>query len=1348
MTGFLGRVLGAEGGPVGTCFQVAPGVLVTAAHVLEDLGAEDPGAAVRVDPLAGGDPFDAHVIAMHSRYDLAVLRGSRELATTIPRLAATGTVPIGAEVTLTAAGHLDDANYTYRIVTATGVWKGAAVRDGTELGRFTSHDVLPGMSGAPVCLASDGSVVGVQSGRYNSRDGWFAHSVWVGRTEVLAELLRRVAPVSLLDVSPPSVLWRERRATYLAAVTRSARERRDSFLVGNCGPPLVPAFVRKQDDGTSKTTPTALPAADLLSMTGDCLLLGGPGAGKSRLLWSWALELTGSATRLPVLVQAGDLATAVGSPLGPVPALDSLVAAVGAALTATGREGLPWLAEWFNAPQAGEVEWIVLVDGLDEVPDERLRNRVRAALTALSADPAWRGRVIVASRPPQAADGAVWQAARYELVPFGASERARFVHGWFPELGFADPGHAARDFLAELDQRGLHDLAGIPLMLVVLAQLFTFGHGQTLPESRVEAYEQIVDKAHRQRVRGGETDEILAWHDEHLPAAVEALHERLGGVDGLLSLLAFARFRGHADSAVDWIADQTRDLRRTTRLSPDHWRVVVQEALRRNSLLVAQGGDFYFVHATLHEFFSARHLARDTRLSRELLWLVASDVTRACDNTFMEWVFAFWSAWPPFTTTLLRLPKKRDPLSAYTFLAELVRRWVRIDPSVTEAAKTHLRTMLAAGSPPDDPLTIPYLSAALRDQRGFDALVAIAGDPAYGVASVNAAARMVALRKPGAADLLADATDAFVTAPEPVRFTDDDARTRREAAQNLARHEHPRAPGILRRLLEDPRADDGRTRRYVCGLLGDRPSPHLADVMTYLFTAVATSDEHEARTRGDCVKVLLRMTDPGSADRFARLAAADTMPGKQRAKAAIRLADLGDPRAGDLLAALTDEPDDETLQDVAWALVRIGDHRAIPPLVAISERTPVIWLWWRQVKAATTNGDPRTANVLLAAAEAPGMSRSHGSEILRWLTLVGDQPGTEAAAAEPGMGWHLFKLADALARRHDRRYATLLARWADELVDEGPTWDDDRRWAARVLAAPDRLLGDGLLADYVTARDIDPHRRMHELNDLRYTDHPRAVDCLLAVHREFEARADLEGHHSPRRHVVHLLAEAGNLAVVPVLAEYVRNPDRYRSGWRPPLELLVGLDGQEVADTLVELAPHVESKDQWRLAHKLSEMEDPRVCAVLAEWVIAAAGHWRFFDGVDWRFRRLREINDRHLVTVHERLMDYVLTGRSDVTPGWAIADVAGVGGPHAADVLAQWAADPRFRRTDRNEAIRALATVDPARAAELGHDTTTNAAPERPRPTSQLAVVFQHYKRNRDHAPHRPRARPRSTIG
>ena len=84
--GYLGRVLGPAGGPLGSCFQALPG-LVTALHVVEEvisaaavprLAAEvDLGAAtiVQVDGLAHDSPpaTDATVLAVDRIHDLAVL---------------------------------------------------------------------------------------------------------------------------------------------------------------------------------------------------------------------------------------------------------------------------------------------------------------------------------------------------------------------------------------------------------------------------------------------------------------------------------------------------------------------------------------------------------------------------------------------------------------------------------------------------------------------------------------------------------------------------------------------------------------------------------------------------------------------------------------------------------------------------------------------------------------------------------------------------------------------------------------------------------------------------------------------------------------------------------------------------------------------------------------------------------------------------------------------------------------------------------------------------------------------------------------------------------------------------
>ena len=194
--GYLGRVLHPTSDePAGTCFQLTPGVLATAWHVLNDLGAGAPGAGVRIDPLADGPAFDAVVKQVDPVHDLAVLRTDSPLpqcVTGVDRTDAakhdhnTGVVVAGFGEVPSADGR------TYRYMMAPGRWGHTTVRDdGVRLGRFSTQDVLRGMSGAPVRRSADDVVIGVVCARYNSDSGWLRDSVWVARTEDLALLVPR-----------------------------------------------------------------------------------------------------------------------------------------------------------------------------------------------------------------------------------------------------------------------------------------------------------------------------------------------------------------------------------------------------------------------------------------------------------------------------------------------------------------------------------------------------------------------------------------------------------------------------------------------------------------------------------------------------------------------------------------------------------------------------------------------------------------------------------------------------------------------------------------------------------------------------------------------------------------------------------------------------------------------------------------------------------------------------------------------------------------------------------------------------------------------------------------------------
>ncbi|MGH8910072.1 MAG: CHAT domain-containing protein, partial [Egibacteraceae bacterium] len=195
--GFLGRVLTESGDPIGTCFQVEPGVLVTAWHVVDDLGAGDEDATVRVDPLQGGTSTVARVARVDPVHDLAVLlMQGNALPACVAGLAATDEIEMDTRLSITGVSELPDPEHSYRFLNASAKWRGGTTRDDqVSLGRLEASGVVRGMSGAPVLC--DGVVVGVVSARYNSADGWGRDSVWVARVEDLAALLDGIAEVEV-----------------------------------------------------------------------------------------------------------------------------------------------------------------------------------------------------------------------------------------------------------------------------------------------------------------------------------------------------------------------------------------------------------------------------------------------------------------------------------------------------------------------------------------------------------------------------------------------------------------------------------------------------------------------------------------------------------------------------------------------------------------------------------------------------------------------------------------------------------------------------------------------------------------------------------------------------------------------------------------------------------------------------------------------------------------------------------------------------------------------------------------------------------------------------------------------
>jgi hypothetical protein len=919
----------------------------------------------------------------------------------------------------------------------------------------------------------------VQVGDHNVQNNYFAQGAQAG----------------LPGSSPGQLTYRECRVAFAELV----RSMPDVPLRVAIAPRAVEVRVRRSDEPGR----LSFPAAELAYGENDCWLTGGPGSGKSRQLREWSLRLCedpapSPATPVPLLVRAADVLAYARSPskqLNPLPRI--LADAVNAALKGAHREPMPGLEKLLRDRSDTAPPWLLLVDGLDEIPDAASRRQVLRTLQA-SASTGWRCRTVVASRPthdfmkearhgPEGGDDGgeeeepSWPPERYELLALDEEQRDELLLSWFADLGEKAPGQSLRMFADEIRLKGLGDLLQQPLMLVILAQLFVAERAGSLPASRAAAYEEIVHQ-----VFGAYRERIAAAAIGNIP---HSLLEQLADPGGLVSQLALARYKGEVGNAAEWLTAQTDGLRKYAGITPPRWELIVREVLPQVPLLVARGDDYDFVHTTLYEYLAARALADDYRASvnwrgwrlnvsagtpRWDLSALSSYLQRpgySAADPFADWLYAFWVDWPLFQEQLLQM-LQQDPLGTCAFIASLAWRHVPVAPRVEDAVRRELlqememeprrdrilrkRVRSTATRPAGHVLTAATCLAMLGDHKGRHALAGAAKDPADAELRVTAALILRALGDSRGDDLFAEAVKAAVEAPMPSPVEQDwsggsGERYRRcHLARDLVRAGHPAAAQVMRVIVTDGKYDSA-IRGYAYEMLsgpaarGDR---HCADMCAALLCAPlpgAASEEVQGRDRA--FEHLLAMTDPGSADRLAAIAGAGTAAGEHRLAAACKLAETGDPRAADVLAGLlAGSPDPGDRWRIAWVLAGTGDLRAVPVLAAAADPRARHggWDWWREAMSVARSGSSAATGVLVELASVlPTLYRAR--VLLAICDNCRDGQALDLAAeigadgsAEPV---DLYTLADALARHGDPRFDRVLRAWISS-DDTEYSWAD------------------------------------------------------------------------------------------------------------------------------------------------------------------------------------------------------------------------------------------------------------------------------------------------------------------
>jgi thioredoxin-like negative regulator of GroEL len=473
--------------------------------------------------------------------------------------------------------------------------------DPMALPRGYGTPVGEGFSGSPVVNLRTGAVCGMLA---RSNKAGSAHMIPLA--EILARLPLPDAPVAWLNALTDDQLrageFRHpgpQLRDYLAAARDAADEHPYAALLTDARDiPLSSVYVRQDashtgsdGDADRDRHPSAKrPRAEsVLDSDRHVLFTGGAGSGKSSLLRrltftaasDWLTDPSRAPRYIPVRITAEQLLN--------LPFLEALATAVGRDLPGLRRSPLP---EFFETAPMPSVDWLVCVDGLDEVLDPDGRAKVIRVIQRWSQEPHLRFAVATRSLITTDMDR-LRVLKRYSLLSLGQQQIAEVAQSWFEALKVPDAERQAEELVTGLQHGRLGEVARIPLYITMICVVAALTE---LPRNPAKLYARFV------RILREKGSQRLARAEANVHGITEDL---LNSVHDVLRLVAEQRQGGDTrpllDLAVEQLGGHSSDAAPT--------KALVSRALMFTGLVTQIGGDLKFPHQTIQEYLAGCAIA-------------------------------------------------------------------------------------------------------------------------------------------------------------------------------------------------------------------------------------------------------------------------------------------------------------------------------------------------------------------------------------------------------------------------------------------------------------------------------------------------------------------------------------------------------------------------------------------------------------------------------------------------------------------------------------------------------------------------------------------------------------------
>ncbi|ONI84756.1 hypothetical protein ALI22I_30090 [Saccharothrix sp. ALI-22-I] len=354
-------------------------------------------------------------------------------------------------------------------------------------------------------------------------------------------------------------------------------------------------------EGTRLASTLAQPFQDVFEQNDHLVIEGGAGLGKTTLARQLVADLVeqvrDAQPLIPLLLSARVLAKHIDG------------RSWGEALLASLTEEYPGFSDRELRPAlfTQDVDghrWMVVVDALDEIPDNTARDQLITLIAGRMGQSTNSTRFLITTRPLELGETTrLTGAGFFELQPFDAEALKRFAHNWFNPRDTTDGVVAADHFLEQVRTAGLTDVLEVPLLAAIAANVHQSDPDSPLPASRYELYVRYIKSyaemradADAQALAALAGDDELAWRigEERMPLLEDLALSYMTTETPLLDL------------ARDHLAE--KDLL-PPRRGPK-WEDTLAEWLCQTGLLTRSGGRLRFLHQTFAEHLAASAKAK------------------------------------------------------------------------------------------------------------------------------------------------------------------------------------------------------------------------------------------------------------------------------------------------------------------------------------------------------------------------------------------------------------------------------------------------------------------------------------------------------------------------------------------------------------------------------------------------------------------------------------------------------------------------------------------------------------------------------------------------------------------